>query len=71
MTKGRAQNPSEPPNIWEQAHFWVLFYLLFSWFLISEVFKLITLRRERNSGTCWREAQRLAHSLTPYAFMRI
>ena len=60
-----------PVNLWEQLQFRMLFLMVFSWFLLAAVTKLVTLQRGGSSESCWQEAKRSAYSTIPYAFMRI
>ena len=61
---------TERKTVWEHLQFRLLFITVFVWFLGQAVIRRVKLVRQHELN-CWQEAKRAAHSVAPYAFMRI
>ena len=61
---------TERKTVWEHLQFRLLFITVFVWFLGQAVITRVKLVRQHELN-CWQEAKRAAHSVAPYAFMRI
>jgi hypothetical protein len=61
---------TERKTVWEHLQFRLLFITVFVWFLGQAVITRVKLVRQHELN-CWQEAKRAAHSVAPYAFMKI
>ena len=71
METNTVKRSHERMNSFDQIQFKFLFFIVFSWFLVASLGKVLTATRGSTNQNFWKEAVTQTNSLVPYLFMRV